>query len=139
MVTKRKKVVVLPCSGIGKVFGALARETTYELVERVRPDVAVTTCLARLVIGDAETKELVKENAVMTIDGCPKECALKSAESQRVKVSRHFQAIDFYKAHKELRPDGISELNETGRKLASVAADELGQVVDEVALEEEKE
>jgi len=24
---KRKKVVVLPCSGIGKVFGALARET----------------------------------------------------------------------------------------------------------------
>ena len=34
---KHKKIVVLPCSGIGKVYGALARETTYELVERVRP------------------------------------------------------------------------------------------------------
>jgi len=29
---KPKKVVVLPCSGIGKTYGALARETAYELV-----------------------------------------------------------------------------------------------------------
>ena len=39
---KHKKVVVLPCSGIGKVYGALARETMYELLERVRPDMVVT-------------------------------------------------------------------------------------------------
>ena len=37
MKSTTRKVVVLPCSGIGKTYGALARETTYELVDRVRP------------------------------------------------------------------------------------------------------
>jgi uncharacterized metal-binding protein len=138
MEKKNKKVVVLPCSGIGKVFGALARETTYELVERVRPDVAVTTCLARVVIGDSETKELVKENPVITIDGCQKSCALKSAESQGVKVFRKFQTIDFFKAHKDMKPEGISEVDETGRKLAALAADELANVIDELITQEDQ-
>ncbi|MCK7494241.1 MAG: hypothetical protein MZW92_25775 [Comamonadaceae bacterium] len=47
---KTKKVVVLPRSGIGKVYGALARETTYELVDRVRPGLvgAVDSVCSRL-------------------------------------------------------------------------------------------
>ena len=34
---------------------------------------------------------------------------------------------NFYKAHKDLKPEGIAELNETGRKLAAVAAEELAK------------
>ena len=78
---KHKKVVVLPCSGIGKVYGALARETMYELLERVRPGLVATTCLPLLVIKDPEAVALVTENPVITIDGCPKDCAKKSVEA----------------------------------------------------------
>ena len=130
---KAKKVVVLACSGIGKPLGTLARETAYELVERVRPDTAVTTCLSLLVISDPEAKRLVTENPVVAIDGCAKECAKKSIESQGAKVAKAYQTIDFFKKHKDLKPEGISELNEAGQKLASIAADELGEVVDELA------
>jgi uncharacterized metal-binding protein len=132
----RNKVAVFACSGIGKVFGALARETVYELIERVRPDTAVTACLSLLVIGDTEAKRLVTENPVIAIDGCPKECAKKSIESQGAEVTRAYQAIDFYKAHKDLKPEGISELNEAGQKLAATAAEELAEVIDELAGEE---
>ncbi len=76
-----KKVVVLACSGIGKVYGAIARETTYELMDRVRPGVVVTTCLPLLVIEDPEARQLVTDNPVITIDGCPKNCAQKSVEA----------------------------------------------------------
>ena len=130
---KANKVVVLPCSGIGKVYGAIARETTYELMERVRPGVVVTTCLPLLVIEDPDAKQLVTDNPVITIDGCPKSCAQKSVEAQGVKPARTYQAIGFYKAHKELKPAGIAELDENGRKLAALAADELAQIVDELA------
>jgi len=133
-----KKVAVMACSGIGKAFGALARETTYELVERVRPDTAVTACLSLLVIGDPEARRLVTENPVIAVDGCPKECAKKSLESQGAEVTRAYQAIDFYKAHKELKPEGISELNEAGQRLAAIAADELAEVVDVLVARENK-
>ena len=81
-------MVVLPCSGIGKVYGALARETTYELMERVRPGVVTTTCLPLLVIKDPEAVPLVTENPVITIDGCPKSCAQKSVEAVGGKVAK---------------------------------------------------
>lgn len=126
-------VVVIPCSGIGKVFGALARETAYELAERVRPGSVRLTCLPLVVAGDAEAKQLVTENPVIAIDGCPLNCAHKSVESHGVEVARTVQASSFYASHRELKPGGVAELDETGRKLAAVAADELAAVVDSLA------
>ncbi len=130
---KHKKVVVLPCSGIGKVYGALARETMYELVEKLRPGLATTTCLPLLVIQDPEAVALVTENPVITIDGCPKDCAKKSVEALGKIVDRAYEAIKFYKEHKDLKPEGIAEVNDTGRKLAAVAAEEVAQEVDKLA------
>jgi len=135
---KHKQVVVLPCSGIGKVFGALARETAYELVERVRPGLATLTCLPLLVIKDPEAVALVTENPVITIDGCPKDCAKKSVEAQGKAVDKTYEAIKFYKEHKDLKPEGLAEVNDTGRKLAAVAAEEVAKVVDKLAAGEEK-
>lgn len=135
---QHKKVVVLPCSGIGKVYGALARETMYELLERVRPDMVVTTCLPLLVIKDPEAVALVTGNPVITIDGCPKDCAKKSVEALGKAVDQAFEAIKFYKEHKDLKPEGIAEVNDTGRKLAQVAAAEVAQEVDKLAAGEEK-
>ncbi len=130
---KHKQVVVLPCSGIGKVYGAVARETAYELVEKVRPGLATLTCLPLLVIKDPEAVALVMENPVITIDGCPKDCAKKSVEALGKAVDKAFEAIKFYKEHKDLKPEGIAEVNETGRKLAAVAAQEVAQEVDKLA------
>jgi uncharacterized metal-binding protein len=126
-----KSAVLLPCSGIGKVFGALARETAYEVVERVRPGVTALTCLPLLVVEDAEALALVKENPVIAIDGCQKGCANKSLEAHGVQAARHLHAIDFYKSHRDLKPEGVAELDETGRALAALAADELGPLIDE--------
>ena len=133
MKTPTGNVVVIPCSGIGKVYGALARETAYELAERVRPDTVRLTCLPLVVAGDEEAKQLVTENPVIAIDGCPMNCAHKSVASHNVEVARSVQASSFYTAHRDLKPGGVAELDETGRKLAAVAADELAEIVDSLA------
>ncbi len=132
-----KKVVVLPCSGIGKVYGALARETAYELTERVRPEQTTMTCLPLLVIKDEQAMKLINDNSVITIDGCPKSCAFKNVEALGKNVSKAYEAIHFHQAHKDLKPEGVAELNETGRRLAAVAAEELAKDIDELAAKEE--
>ena len=134
---KVKQVVVLPCSGIGKVYGALARETAYELVERVRPGVATLTCLPLLVLADPAARQLVRDNPVIAIDGCPKACAQKSVEALGKKPAMTCQAIRFYTAHKEFKPEGVAQLNEAGQKLAQIAAEELAETVDRLAAKEE--
>ena len=137
MAKKHKKVVVLPCGGIGKVYGALARETAYELVEKVRPGVATLTCLPLLVIRDPKAVALVTDNPVITIDGCPKECARKSVEAVGGQVAKAHEVIESYKEHRDLKPGGVAEVDETGRRLAGIAARELAEEVDELVAGEE--
>ncbi|MCX7006702.1 MAG: hypothetical protein NTY53_05540 [Kiritimatiellaeota bacterium] len=128
-----KQVVVLACSGIGKTWGALARETALELVERVRPGVATTACLPLLVINDPEARSLVMGHPVITLDGCPKACARKSVEALGKKVDYPVETIQFYTAHRDLKPEGVAQLNAAGLKLAQVAANELAATVDRLA------
>ena len=96
------------------------------------------TCLALLVINDPEARKLITENPVIAIDGCVLDCAKKSLEANGAKVVRSYQSIDFFKKHNHLKPEGIAELNEAGKKLAALAADELAGVVDELLAGEAK-
>lgn len=135
MENKNRKVAVFACSGIGKPLGSVAREIGYELTERVRPNDTVLTCLALLVINDPETQKLIAENPVIAIDGCSLDCARKSLEANGALLVKAYQSIDFFKKHKDLKPEGIAELNDAGKKLAALAADELAGVVDDLLRE----
>jgi uncharacterized metal-binding protein len=73
------------------------------------------------------------EHPVITLDGCPKACARKSVEALGKKVDQALETIQFYTAHRDLKPEGIAQLNEAGLKLARVAADELAATVDRLA------
>ena len=38
MAEQSHKVVIVPCSGIGKTYGTVSREAAYDLVEELRPE-----------------------------------------------------------------------------------------------------
>lgn len=66
---------MIPCSGIGKAFGTVAREAVYRLVDAEHADEFTTICLPLLMTDDDESKRTVLESDVYTIDGCPSKCA----------------------------------------------------------------
>jgi uncharacterized metal-binding protein len=67
----KKPVLIIPCSGIGKVHGLLSREATYLATDEIAPEQTETMCLALLVKGDSEALEAVQSHDCITIDGCP--------------------------------------------------------------------
>ena len=76
----KKPVLVIPCSGIGKVHGLLAREAAYLVTDEIAPEQTETICLGLLVKGQAEVVDTVKTQSGITIDGCPKACAEKNVK-----------------------------------------------------------
>ncbi len=131
-----KKVVVLPCSGIGKAFGEIGRQAVYELVEDLRPDDVTTTCLGRLMIDDPETKALMENNIVITIDGCTQDCARKTVESLGKKVAGASRVIEALKQYRDLKPEGILELGESGFQLVHILAHRLSEEIDRLVKKE---
>ncbi len=119
------RVVVVPCSGIGKPFGTVSREAAYDLCEELRPESTRLVALAKLVLGEPGARDLVGKHAAVTIDGCKQMCAAKMVRENGGRVAREVAVLDVFRRHKELKPEGIAELNEAGRKLARVLAEEV--------------
>jgi uncharacterized metal-binding protein len=120
-------VVVVPCSGIGKPFGSVSREAAYDLCEDLRPDSTRLVALARLVLGDTVARDLVTKHPAITIDGCKQMCAAKMVKESGGKVVHEVAVLEVFRRHKDLKPEGIAELNEAGKKLARVIAGELAE------------
>lgn len=127
-----RKVVIVPCSGIGKTYGTVSREAAYEITEAVRPDDTQLVALSLLVLGDESARASVAANPAVTIDGCKLACATKMVQESGGQVAQDFAVLDVYRRYRQFKPKGIAELNEGGQQLARALADEVAAVVDEV-------
>jgi uncharacterized metal-binding protein len=130
MSSGNREVVVVPCSGIGKAFGSVAREAGYVLCDELRPGTTRIVALSKLVLGDEDARRRVGRCPVITIDGCKCMCAAKLVKLSGGSIAREATVFDAFRRHKELKPEGVAELNAEGKQLARLMAEELAQFVD---------
>jgi uncharacterized metal-binding protein len=127
----RKVVLVVPCSGIGKPYGTVSRMAAYQVTEDDRPGVTRLVPLSLLVLGDAEAKAALAEAPAVTIDGCKLACATKMVRESGGEILQDYAVLEVYRRYRDFKPQGITELNEGGLKLADALAQEIEAVVDE--------
>jgi uncharacterized metal-binding protein len=127
---KDKPVLVIPCSGIGKVHGLISREATYLVADEMAPQETGTLCLALLVKRDPEAVEAVKMQNCITIDGCPKACAEKNVEMAGGHAAKAVQVTEIFKKHRGAKPGTATDLTEDGW---AIARDVAREVADEAA------
>jgi uncharacterized metal-binding protein len=132
----KKKVVIVPCSGIGKTYGTVSREAAYDVVEDLRPDESRLVPLSMLVLGDAGARAAVDGSQAITIDGCKLACATKMVRDSGGTVARDYAVLDAYRRHKAFKPAGIAELNEGGIQLAHALAEEIAAEIDQMKREQ---
>jgi uncharacterized metal-binding protein len=124
------KVVIVPCSGIGKTYGTVSREAAYDITEDLRPDDTQLVALSMLVLGDESARSAIAGNPAITIDGCKLACASKMVKESGGIVAQELAVLDVYRRHKDFKPQGIAELNEGGRQLAHALAEEIVVTID---------
>ena len=125
-----ERVVIVPCSGIGKTYGSVSREAAYLVVEEMRPDSSQLVALSMLVMGDEAARQAVAGSRAITIDGCKLACASKMVQESGGTVEQEFAVLDVYRRYRQFKPRGIAELNEGGQQLAVALAEEVGQAID---------
>lgn len=127
-----KKIVIVPCSGIGKTYGTVSREAAYDVVEDLRPDDSQLVALSMLVMGDEHARSALDGSQAITIDGCKLACASKMVRESGGTVAKEHAVLDAYRRHKAFKPAGIAELNEGGIQLAHALAAEIATEIDEL-------
>ncbi len=123
--SRDKKVIVIPCSGIGKPIGTVSRETTYEIVENLAKEKAETVCLALLTSQDKETIDKVKNNYCITIDGCARHCAKKNVEECGKIPDKSYMILKFAAANPDKKPQGLIDIGDGGKALVDIISDTI--------------
>jgi len=133
---ENRKVVVVPCSGIGKSLGTVGRVATYRVIERMKPEKTRTVCLALLTMGDDDALRLVRKNPCIAVDGCPAQCSKKNIEASKGRLVHSIIVTDVLRKNRNLKPEGVIELNDQGDKLAEIIAKDLSERADEILRKE---
>jgi uncharacterized metal-binding protein len=127
-----KKVKVIPCSGIGKVYGLMAREAALKTVFELCPEKSETVCLAYIVTGDKEAKEKIEGCDCITVDGCPKMCASKNVSIAGGLVIEEIKVLDTVKKHKGKKFGSPSQLDADGEEVISEIAAKIVKKINEI-------
>jgi len=127
-----RKVKVIPCSGIGKVYGLMAREAVLKTVFELCPEKSETVCLAYIVTGDKEVKEKIEGFDCITVDGCPKMCAAKNVSITGGKVIEEIKVLDTVKEHKGKKFGSPTQLNSDGEAVISEIAEKIAKTINKI-------
>lgn len=123
------KIKVIPCSGMGKVYGLVARESAMKVIRELCPQESGTVCLAYIVTGDQDAKESIEGQKCITLDGCPAMCAAKNAELAGGVVTEKVRVIDTFRKHKGAKPGTPTDLTEEGWLIVDEIAGEIAEKV----------
>jgi len=80
------KIGILACSGEECLGGTISRLATRRVMEKLRPNRAVTLCLPLYIAGGDEERNFAKEHPVITVEGCSKCCSTCATEKFSGKV-----------------------------------------------------
>jgi uncharacterized metal-binding protein len=130
--SEKGRVLIVPCSGIGKTYGTVGREAAYSLAEELRPGSAEVVALSLLVMGDEELQARVQASPVIAVDGCKLACASKMVAESGGRVAYEANVLDTFRRNRTLRPKGVSRLNPDGQALACELAGELAEAADRI-------
>ena len=126
------KITVTPCSGIGKSLGSVAREAAYVVSQDLCPEKTQIVPLSLLVQGDADARRELAGAPAIAIDGCKLECAAKGLAAAGAAQVIKVPVFDVLRRHRGLKPEGITELNSDGQRLAREVARETSEIIRQI-------
>lgn len=119
------KVKIMACSGVGKVYGLMAREAALHAVTHLCPQQAETTCLAYIVTGEEAATQQIAGQPCITIDGCPAMCSAKSVAAMGGDIKTELKVLDIMRLHKGAKAGTATELTEEGWAIVDEIAAKL--------------
>lgn len=91
-----------------------------------------TVCLAYIVTGDEEAKQIIEGQKCITIDGCPAMCAAKNAEIAGGIVEEKIRVVDVFRNHKGVNAGTATELTDEGWQIVDEIVEDVTKKIKKV-------
>jgi len=116
-----KSFAVLPCNGLDKGAGCIAREIALNLIDQSDSEMI---CPVLYRVAEAKYTKIAQEKPLLVIDGCKTRCASKLASEKGLKVTAKITVTEEAKTRGFELGDAL-RLGKNELNLAELVADEL--------------
>ncbi|MFX1457431.1 MAG: putative zinc-binding protein [Promethearchaeota archaeon] len=130
-----KKFCILPCNGLDKSLGVIAREVALKILEKTTKSYLI--CPVLLNRGDKDYEEFLQNSKIIIINGCMTRCAIKLIEQRTLKPFKQIMIPNMLKKNK-IKPSKSLILNDENLKLFELIADEVIKDMEENLQKEDK-
>ncbi|HUY00218.1 MAG TPA: putative zinc-binding protein [Candidatus Deferrimicrobium sp.] len=116
-----EKICILPCNGLDKSLGVIARQLALEIIKK-NPTIELI-CPVLLNTGDQIYENLLKESKIYVIDGCMTRCATKLIDKKGLQIKNRIFVPDITKKY-NIKPGKELQLeDETFKRIEGIASD----------------
>jgi glycine cleavage system H protein len=116
-----KSYAVLPCNGLDKCAGCIAKEVAVMLTESTDSEII---CPVFYRVADARYNKLAQEKPLLVIDGCATRCASKLAAEKNLKIVKKVNITEEAKGNDITIGKGL-RISENELRLVKILADKL--------------
>ena len=116
-----KSYAILPCNGLDKCAGCVAKEIALLLSEQSESDII---CPVLYRVADARYSKTAQEKPLLVIDGCATRCASKLAAEKGLKVAQKINVTEEAK-NRDMKISSTLRLGENELQLAKSIAEDL--------------
>lgn len=133
----RRKIAILPCTGVGQVVGTIARQAAYAVCDDLRPDRTCLVCLPALVKGVQEDIDMIHDGPVIVVEGCQERCATHALRLQGGTPAAEVFIPDIMKGTGlKIKREARRHLSEAEQRIADLVAERTASIVDGLYAEE---
>jgi uncharacterized metal-binding protein len=129
------KIGIISCSGEEIPEGTISRNAVRRVLESLRPHHAVTLCLPLFLAGNEGERNFARTHAVITVDGCHKQCARWGTEKHGGPVARALVVTDILGGEAVGCSRSLRGRSEDDEKAVAAVADRIGAEVDSLMAE----
>lgn len=128
----KENLCILPCNGLDKTLGVVAREVALEL-KKTLDDIEIV-CPVSLYSGNEKYEKMIKNSKVIIIDGCMSRCATNLVDTKEAQIISRVVIPNMMKKF-DLKPGTELTLNKEGEELVKKIVE---YIIEELEKPEEK-
>lgn len=126
-----KSYAILPCNGLDKCAGCIAKEVAIKLTETTDSEII---CPVLYRVADARYNKIAEEKPLLILDGCATRCASKLASEKGLKVTQKINISDEAKSNNITITNSL-RLGESELNLAKIITEKLTKVEKKIETE----
>ncbi len=128
--SKTPKIGIISCSGEELPEGTVTRDAVRRVLDQLRPHHTVTLCLPLFLAGNEGERSFARTHPVVTVDGCPKQCARSGTEKHGGPVARALVVTDILGSDAVACSRSRRTRTEADEKAVAAVADRIAAEVD---------